>query len=250
MRLCTLSSRLCQESSLARPDAGGAAQRLPGDLIECGHTIQVPLVQVLHEGMRRARAAGPRGPRCGATVSAAQVVGTGGRQVEDLLSEPTGFREFVAARQRALLRSAWLLTGDWHAAEDLVQSALAKTWPRWHSIARQDQPELYVRRVIVNTHATWWRRKWRNELPTGDLPETAGTDEFSTADTRAALRAALAALPPRQRATVVLRYFDDLTEEQTAAVLGCSIGAVKSQTSRALAKLRTFPLFDDKEAVL
>jgi RNA polymerase sigma-70 factor (sigma-E family) len=166
------------------------------------------------------------------------------------MSEPLGFREFVAARQRALLRSAWLLTGDWHAAEDLVQSSLAKTWPRWQSIARRDQPELYVRRIMVNTHSTWWRRKWRSELPADALPETAGADEFATADTRAAVRTALAALPPRQRAAVVLRYFDDLTEVQTAAVLGCSVGAVKSQTSRALAKLRTSTLFEAEEASL
>jgi RNA polymerase sigma-70 factor (sigma-E family) len=161
--------------------------------------------------------------------------------------EPEGFRDFVVARQRALLRSAWLLTGDWHAAEDLVQSALAKAWPKWESIARRDAPELYVRRVMVNTHSTWWRRKWRGELPASQVPDDLGSDDYSAADTRAEVRAALAALPPRQRAAVVLRYFDDLTEAETAEVLRCSVGTVKSQTSKALAKLRVSPLFAPQE---
>jgi RNA polymerase sigma-70 factor (sigma-E family) len=170
--------------------------------------------------------------------------------VEDWVDEPIGFREFVATRQRALLRTAWLLTGDWHAAEDLVQAALARTWPRWESIVRRDQPELYVRKVMLNTHATWWRRKWRGELPAEQVPDAAGADEFGAVDNRTAVRAALAALPARQRAAVVLRYFDDLTEAQAAEVLGCSVGTVKSQTSRALAKLRTSPLFQAEEATL
>ncbi len=159
------------------------------------------------------------------------------------MSEPEGFREFVALRSRSLLRTAWLLTGDWHTAQDLVQTALAKTWPRWGRLTRQDQPELYVRRVMVNTYATWWRRKWRGEVPSETLADDAATgDLYGDVDLRETVQAALASLPRRQRAAVVLRYFDDLTEAQAADVLGCSVGTVKSQTSRALAKLRVSPL--------
>jgi RNA polymerase sigma-70 factor (sigma-E family) len=156
------------------------------------------------------------------------------------VGEPVGFREFVAARSRSLLRTGWLLTGDWHTAQDLVQTALAKTWPRWEGLTRRDEPELYVRRVMVNTYATWWRRRWRGEVPTEALPDSpTADDEFAQVDLRQAVQAALAGLPRRQRAVVVLRYFDDLTEPQAARVLGCSVGTVKSQTAKALAKLRT-----------
>jgi RNA polymerase sigma-70 factor (sigma-E family) len=156
------------------------------------------------------------------------------------MDEPDGFHEFVAGRSRALLRTAWLLTGDWTSAQDLVQTALAKTWPAWSRIRRTDDPEVYVRRVLVTTYATWWRRRWRGEAPHSSLPETAATsDAFEDADRRAVVAAALATLTRGQRAVVVLRYFDDLTEAQTAAVLGCSVGTVKSQHARALTALRT-----------
>ncbi|MDX6255964.1 MAG: hypothetical protein QOJ11_2298 [Frankiales bacterium] len=156
------------------------------------------------------------------------------------MDEPDGFREFVAGRSRALLRTAWLLTGDWAAAQDLVQTALAKTWPAWSRIRRTDDPEVYVRRVLVTTYATWWRRRWRGEAPAAELPERVTTsDAFEDADRRAVVAAALATLTRGQRAVVVLRYFDDLTEAQTASVLGCSVGTVKSQHARALAALRT-----------
>jgi RNA polymerase sigma-70 factor (sigma-E family) len=149
------------------------------------------------------------------------------------------FREFVASRSAALQRTAWLLVGDWATAQDLVQTALAKTWPRWHQIRNSDQPDLYVRRVMVNTYATWWRRRWRGEIPTGEPPERAThSDAFDEIDARHAVQQALAVLPRRQRAVVVLRYWGDLTEVQTADVLGCSVGTVKSQASRALATLR------------
>jgi RNA polymerase sigma-70 factor (sigma-E family) len=155
------------------------------------------------------------------------------------MDEPDGFREFVAARSRALLRTAWLLTGDWAAAQDLVQTSLAKTWPAWSRIERSDSPEVYVRRVLVTTYATWWRRRWRGESPYSELPERVVPDDaFDEADKRAVVAAALARLTRGQRAVVVLRYFDDLTEAQTAAALGCSVGTVKSQHSRALAALR------------
>jgi RNA polymerase sigma-70 factor (sigma-E family) len=150
-----------------------------------------------------------------------------------------GFDAFVAARSPALLRTAWLLTGDWASAQDLVQSALAKTWPKWERIQRRDQPEVYVRRVLVTTYATWWRRRWRGEVPHGVLPDSqAAPDQFEAADRRVVVAQALGTLSRGQRAVVVLRYFDDLTESETAAVLGCSVGTVKSQHARALAQLR------------
>ncbi len=150
-----------------------------------------------------------------------------------------GFVEFVDQRQRALQRTAWLLTGDWALAEDLVQTALARTWPRWGRIRRRDDPEIYVRRVMINTWASWSRRKWRGERPGADLPDSAAPGDLA-ADTvtRIAVRGALGSLTDRQRAVIVLRVFDDLTEVQTAQVLGCAVGTVKSTMSQALARLR------------
>jgi RNA polymerase sigma-70 factor (sigma-E family) len=155
------------------------------------------------------------------------------------LAEPDGFRDFVEARSPALLRSGWLLTGDWASAEDLVQTALAAAWPRWASL---DAPELYVRQIMVNTFLRWRQRRWNGEIATGRLPERAAYgDVFALVDARQSLVAALDQLPPRQRAVVVLRYFADQTETQTAAAMGCSVGAVKSHAARALARLRTAP---------
>ena len=151
-----------------------------------------------------------------------------------------GFEEFVAARSPALLRTAWLLTGDDGLAEDLVQTALAKAWPRWDTV-RHDDPEGYVRAIVAHTYATWWRRKWRGEVPTDRLPDSPGSDPYSALDTRESVRRALATLTRGQRAVVVLRHFDDLTEAQTATALGISVGTVKSQHARAMAALRTSP---------
>lgn len=140
------------------------------------------------------------------------------------------------ARTRALLRTAYLLTGDHALAEDLVQTALAKAWFHWSRI-RGDNPEPYVRRILVTTYSSWWRRRWNGEIPTEDLPETpapAGAD-------RVDLWAALSRLPRRQRAVVVLRYYEDLTEAETARLMGSSVGTVKSQAAKALAKLRLDP---------
>ena len=157
-------------------------------------------------------------------------------------SEPDGFREFVEARSNALLRAGWLLTGDWPSAEDLVQTALAAAWPRWDSLIRQDAPELYVRKIMVNTFLRWRQRRWTGEVATGRLPEMqAYGDAFAQVDARQALIAALDRLPSRQRAVVVLRYFADQTEAQTATVMGCSVGAVKSHAARAMARLREAP---------
>ncbi len=155
-------------------------------------------------------------------------------------SEPDGFRDFVEARSTALLRSGWLLTGDWPSAEDLVQTALAAAWPRWATLT--DAPELYVRKIMVNTFLRWRQRRWNGEIATGRLPELqAYGDAFAQIDARQALIGALDRLPPRQRAVVVLRYFGDQTEAQTAAAMGCSVGAVKAHASKALARLRDTP---------
>jgi RNA polymerase sigma-70 factor (sigma-E family) len=158
------------------------------------------------------------------------------------VTEPDGFRDFVAARSAALVRGATLLTGDAATAQDLVQTALMKTWSRWPTVMRQDAPEAYVRRVMVSTFLTWRRRRWHGEQPVAILPELADArDEFAVADFRRVVVAALAALPPRQRAVLVLRFFDDLTEAQTADAMGCSVGTVKSQTAKAFGALRGYP---------
>lgn len=149
----------------------------------------------------------------------------------------------MRGRSPALLRTARLITGDAALAQDLVQAALAKAWPRW---SRIDAPEAYVRTVMVRTYLTWRRRRWHGETPTAALPE-AGADMWDAVDTATTVRDALAALSPRQRAVVVLRYLDDLTELQTADVLGCSVGTVKSQTSKALTRLRVSGLLTDED---
>ena len=174
-----------------------------------------------------------------AVVSVAQDAGTTGDGAD-------GFASFVAARGDALWRSAWLLTGDHQLAEDLVQTALAKSWRAWSRIG-PDGFEAYVRRVLFTTYAAWWRRKWRGERPTADLPESATTGDTVAAEARNDLVAALTGLPRGQRAVVVLRYFEDLTEAQTAELLGISTGTVKSQTSKALAKLRIDPSLTEGE---
>jgi RNA polymerase sigma-70 factor (sigma-E family) len=162
-------------------------------------------------------------------------------------AERADFEEFVAARYPALLRTARLLTGDWQLAEDLVQTALARTSLRWSRLRSVEGAEPYVRRVLVTTYATWWRRRWRGETPTAELPDRAGPDPYGAVDHRDRVERAVATLPRRQRAVVVLRYYDDLPESQVAQLLGCSVGTVRSQASRALAKLR-IELDDDRAA--
>lgn len=156
------------------------------------------------------------------------------------------FARFVEARGRALQRTAWLLTGDWGLAEDLVQTALARSWPRWDRITRRDDPEIYVRRVMVNTWLTWRRRRWRGESASDDLPERAAPgDVAAEVAMRDLCRDLLSKLTERQRSVLVLRIFDDLTEVQLAQVLGCAVGTVKSTMSQALAKLRDEPRLAD-----
>lgn len=151
------------------------------------------------------------------------------------------FVEFVAARRESLWRTAWALTGDAGKAEDLVQTVLLKVWPRWGSITAggDDDPEPYVRRAIYTTYVSWWHRRWRAELPFAAVPESPEQgDELTTALLRRDLLVAMAGLTRGQRATLVCRYFDQLSVAETTAVLGCSTGTVKSQTARALAALR------------
>ncbi len=148
------------------------------------------------------------------------------------------FREFVAARSGALLRTAYLLTGDWATAEDLLQTALTKTYLAWKRLGGIEAVEPYARRVMINTSTSWWRRRWHGERPTDVLPERAGADEIEPQLDRDLLWRHLKTLPARQRAVLVLRFYEDMSEAQTAALLDISPGTVKSQTSRALATLR------------
>jgi RNA polymerase sigma-70 factor (sigma-E family) len=146
------------------------------------------------------------------------------------------FIAFVQARQHRLLRSAYLVCGDHHLAEDLVQGALVKLALRWRRLSEGD-PEAYLRTIIYRDSVSWWRR-WRRERLTDLPPPTAhvdGTDEVST---RMVFAAALSRLTVKQRTVLVLRYFDDLSEARTAEILGVSIGTVKSQTNVALKRLR------------
>lgn len=153
-----------------------------------------------------------------------------------MVSSPEGFEEFVVGATPRLLRMAYLLTRDAGHAEDLLQTALAKAWRAWGRV--EGDPEPYVRRIIATSHATWWRRRWRGEEPTGDLPERPGESPQDVVDEREWLWQALGRLPRRQRTVLVLRFYEDLTEAQVAGLLGCSVGTVKSQASKALAKLR------------
>ncbi|MBO9520521.1 MAG: SigE family RNA polymerase sigma factor [Nocardioidaceae bacterium] len=141
------------------------------------------------------------------------------------------FTEYVSARRPALVRMAYLLCGDEHLAEDLVQSALIKAVGHWRRIG--DNPEPWLRRVMVNEHISRWRKHRGRERLTADVPDRAAP---VVADH--GLEGALAALAPRQRAVIVLRYYEDLTEVETARVLGISVGTVKSQHRDAIARLR------------
>ena len=154
---------------------------------------------------------------------------------------PVDFDGFVATRSTRLLRTAYLLTRDHSRAEDLLQTALAKAWLSWRRI--HTDPEGYVRKIMVNTYATCWRRRWNDETPTARLPEPAHEDRDDSLGQD--LWAALGRLPRGQRAIVVLRYFEDLTEVETARLLGCSVGTVKSQTARAFTRLRIDDAFSE-----
>ncbi|MGY1814991.1 SigE family RNA polymerase sigma factor [Blastococcus sp. SYSU D00820] len=147
------------------------------------------------------------------------------------------FADFVSREQAGLLRLAVLLAGDRGHAEDLVQTALLKTYRHWSRVAAADAPAAYVRRVLVTTHTSWRRRLSSGEQVVESLPDRADPSAGG-GEVDEELRTALRALPPRMRAAVVLRYFADLSEAQTAEAMGCSASAVSTQTTRGLARLR------------
>jgi RNA polymerase sigma-70 factor (sigma-E family) len=148
------------------------------------------------------------------------------------------FREYVATRGPALLRSALQLTGDRAEAEDLLQAALAKTYLAWDRIEDRAAMDGYVRRAMVNTQISWWRRRKLDIYPTDELPEQPVDDHTRRSELHDALGRALDRLPERQRLAVKLRYYEDMPETEIARLLGVSVGTVKSTVSRAMAKLR------------
>lgn len=150
-----------------------------------------------------------------------------------------GFREFVASRAEAIRFTAYLLCGDWHEAEDIAQTALVRLYLAWHRLDRERSLDAYVRRTVTRTFLNERRRPWRRrEQPTDSPPDTRA-DLPAVPEERLVLWAALAEVPRRQRAALVLRYWEDLSLEETAELLGCSVGTVKSQCSRGLGTLRT-----------
>lgn len=151
------------------------------------------------------------------------------------------FQAFVQARWAHLVRTAYLLSGDRHFAEDLAQAALAKAYRSWRKVNRSDNPEAYVRRILVSCNSDRFRKRRVAERLTDAPPEGPGADPTARVAQREVLLKALAGLPARQRAVVVLRYWDDLSEAEVAQTLGCSAGTVKSQAAKGLAKLRVYP---------
>jgi len=159
--------------------------------------------------------------------------------VDDPLGARADFESWMVARQAKLLRTAYLLTGDVHAAEDLVQTALAKLYLAWDRVSGAPSVDAYARKIMVNEHTSMWRRLWRHrevvtDTSSHDVPVPG--EEYDGVG--AALWTAVRALPERQRAVVVLRYYEQLSERETADALGVTVGTVKSQTSRALDTLR------------
>ncbi|ACU69222.1 RNA polymerase, sigma-24 subunit, ECF subfamily [Catenulispora acidiphila DSM 44928] len=165
--------------------------------------------------------------------------------------EEAEFREYMVSRWGGLVRFAYGLTGDRGHAEDLAQTALAKAYASWSRVRRADDPDAYVRRILINANHRRFRKRRVDEHagPGAAAREPVVTDGTAAFDQREALVAALMELPPKQRAVVVLRYWDGLTETQAATVLGCSVGTVKSQASRALAKLRTSTQLQDGKVI-
>jgi RNA polymerase sigma-70 factor (sigma-E family) len=156
--------------------------------------------------------------------------------VDSLTAE---FDDFVRHRSPVLLRAAYLLTGDQHLAEDLVQSALARTHRSWRRLHDSDNAEAYTRKVMYHLQVAWWRRGKVAEVLPGELPDRSrGGDHAGVSALKLSLRAALLRLSDKQRAVLVLRFFEDRTEAETAEVLGVTVGTVKSQTSKALARMR------------
>lgn len=155
-----------------------------------------------------------------------------------MTADQDSFEAYVQARTAGLSRVAFLLTGDHHLAEDLVQQTFLSVAGRWAKVAAAGNPDPYVRKVLYHQHVSWWRRsRHRRETPLTD--HHLVPDQADRVDTALAVQRALTRLAPRQRAALILRYFEDLTEAQTADILGCRIGTVKSQVRDALARLRT-----------
>ncbi len=153
-------------------------------------------------------------------------------------SETLDFEEYVRSRQESLLRSARRLVPDPSDAQDLVQTALCRTFPRWELIADKGLADAYMRRVMINTRTEWWRSRKLEEVPTENLPDGVIDDGTERHADRAMLLGALAVLAPKQRQVVVLRHWEQMSTEETAHALGMSTGTVKSTLHRALARLR------------
>ncbi len=186
----------------------------------------------------------PGGPAAGApgTAGYSAATRTDARRAGPPVTPPAAadFSEFVRSRTPALLRTAFLLTGDRHLAEDLVQDALARTHRALRRLADEGHFEAYTRTAMYHLHVSRWRRRRVAESLPGEPAEAAdpGSDHAAHVDLRISLHQALVRLTPRQRAVLVLRYFEDRSEAEAAELLGCSTGTVKSQTSKALARLR------------
>ncbi len=150
----------------------------------------------------------------------------------------SAYSEFVSLRSAALFRTAYLVVGDHQLAQDLLQEALIKTYVAWPRVRDVTKAEAYTRRTIVTTAISWRRRRSFHERPAGWLPEPVATDQADALATQDALWTELHSLPARQRAAIVLRYYQDLSEAQTAELMGCSVGTVKSQVSAGLRRLR------------
>lgn len=149
------------------------------------------------------------------------------------------FSAWMGARQPALLRTAYLLTGDHHSAEDLVQTTLAKVYLSWDKVQRREVIDGYARRIMVNENNSLWRRAWKKrEVSSSEIPDRVGADDSYDEGQSTTLWAFVQTLPRKQRAVIVLRYYEELSEAETAEALGISVGTVKSQASRALATLR------------
>ena len=162
---------------------------------------------------------------------------TRGTAAVDGLSD---FEEYVRASERRHKRLAFLLTGDLHSAEDLLQAAYARLYPRWDKVRTYDVPDAYLRKVMVSLRTSWWRRHKNRAWATDELPELGGLPDHADAVVESqSLLLALRDLPDRQRVAVVLRHWCDLSEAETATIMGCSLGTVKSNTSKGLTHLRT-----------
>lgn len=152
--------------------------------------------------------------------------------------DPAPFAEFVAARSAALHRTAYLLVGDRQLSQDLLQEALTKTYVAWPRLRDPSKAEAYTRKAITTTAISWYRRRSWGERPSDTVPDAVHASHDDEVATRDLVWSALQQLPPRQRAAIVLRYYEDLTEAQTADVLGCAVGTVKSQVAAGISKLR------------